>query len=344
MVIKSKGICFLLLLGILLPGIHPAQAQYSVARMRQARIMLDYRGQPASKIKDSSSYSFSSHELGLNAFVPVYSRMAALETTGEYTMMGAFITPGLRVNNVDIGYIYDSRVLVNASLGAGMYYARRKGVLLATVQAQVNEDEFTISDAVPRYSGLFLYAHRSNAYFSYHLGMTYTYLYGDLGSNGFLFPVIGARFKTGNRSQLSITLPLFATYTKWFNSKLRLTASLKPNGGINRYENRFSLPTTDRTLMLRRRSFVAGADLYYQWSSSVTVGAGAGLVFGRKLFFTDQQNTQVYEKDMVKAGLQLALKVIWRPWQNTLRNKQKVQNDPAADPADEGTDVDMFGF
>jgi hypothetical protein len=156
--------------------------------------------------------------------------------------------------------------------------------------------------------------------------------------------VLGARFKTGGRSQLSVTLPFHIAYTQRFSSKLSLTASLKPSGGINRYENRLSFATTDQTLVLRRRAFVASADLYYRFAESITIGAGAGIMVGRKLLFTDASRDQVYANNNVAAGMQFALKVIWRPWQQTLRNRENQEPPTTGDGPDDSMDVDMFGF
>jgi hypothetical protein len=311
-------------------------------RFQTTQLAFDIKLQPSKAIKDSSGYSFTSQEYGASVFIPVFSKTYNIPEQDEPPKrFGIFLSPNVRINHVTINYLYDSRLLIHAGLGAGAYFRfKQKHTLSASVQSQVNEDEFTIYAPSLRYSGLVLYSHRSSKKFTYYLGATYTYLLGGIDNTGDLLPVIGTRFKMGEKSNIMVILPFSISYNKRAE-KFRLNISFKPNGGVNRYENRLSFPTNNSELLLRRRSFVFAIGGYYKATSNLSIGAELGVLFARKLFFSSEDKTSLYTQNTIANGGQFTLKAIWRPWQNTLRNKAKQQQENGADDL---IDPDLFIF
>ena len=308
-------------------------------RMQFTQLSIDYKTLPTRSIKQpDSNYKYTSHEFGMNAFVPVYSKQ--FEHAEQKNNLGIFVTPTLRFSNFNLSYL-PSRIFINAGFGLGTYYHfKQKNTLTTLLQAQVNEDEFTINNALLRYGGILVYTRKSSERFSYYLGATYTYVFGD----GYLLPIIGARFKMGKTSQLMIALPYHINFTHRFNSTLRLSVSLKPNGGINRYQNRYAFNTNDEVLMMRRRSLVLGTSLYYQLKNNLLLGGELAAVFAHKVIFTTQDNSQIFVTNTIANGLQLNLRLIWRPWQNTIRNKEKMAKQKAFEYPDDLNDTDILGF
>jgi hypothetical protein len=313
---------------------------YAGSLLQSPQLVFDCKIQPSKSIKDSAGYSYSSQEYGFNAIIPVFSKKYAFDDPVNQKRIGVFLTPILRVNNTAISYLYDSRILINTGLGIGAYYSfKQKHTVTGFLMPQVNEDEFSISDPVIRYSGALVYAHKSSNTFSYFLGVTYTYLLGGV-DNSYTFPVIGARFKTGERSNLNIMLPFTVNYSARFN-KWKVIASLKPNGGINRYTNRSGFSGDASEIILHKRSFVLGTGAYYHLSANFSMGAELGIIFGRKLAFTNENKSVTYIENTIANGGQLTVKAIWRPWQNTLRNKKKQ---PTEAPDNTIGENDLFIF
>lgn len=308
-------------------------------RMQFTQLSIDYKALPTRSVKQpDSNYKYASHEFGMSAFVPVYAKQ--FEHAEQKNNLGIFVTPTLRFSNFNLSYL-PSRIFINAGCGVGTYYHfKQKNTLTAILQAQVNEDEFTINNVVLRYGGMLVYNHKSSERFSYYLGTTYTYIFGD----GYLLPVIGGRFKMGKTSQLMVALPYHINFTHRFNSKLRLSVSLKPNGGINRYQNRYNFNTNDEVLMMRRRSLVFGTSLYYQLKNNILIGGELAAVLAQKVTFTTQDNSQTFVSNSIANGLQLSLRLIWRPWQNTLRNKEKMAKQKASEYPDDLNDTDILGL
>lgn len=302
--------------------------------------MFDYRAQPQRNIKDSSGYNYASHELGFHVMVPLYHKKITRPDSDEQNHLGLFLTPGVRFNKIDISYLR-SRIFMNVGAGFGGYYHfKKKHTITAMIQGQINEDEFTINDPQPRFAGLLLYNQKVSNKFSYRAGLAYSYLFGNVDGTGYLFPVLGGKIKTGERSQLNITLPFNLSFVHFMKNKMRLHISLKPNGGVNRYKNRYAFATNDEVIILRRRSYLFLTGISYPAKNNLSLGADIGIVMARKITFTNESNSVTFEHNNIAGGLQFNLKLTWRPWQNALRNKEKENTSEDYDDID----TDILGF
>jgi hypothetical protein len=96
--------------------------------------------------------------------------------------------------------------------------------------------------------------------------------------------------------------------------------------------------------MLRRRSFMLGTGFYYAMNSNLSTGIHLASVFGQRIYFTNAAYSTIYQQNTVANSFQYGIRIIWKPWQNRLRNKQKAVSDIPYTDQDSTDDLDLLGF
>ncbi|MEI6507983.1 MAG: DUF6268 family outer membrane beta-barrel protein [Bacteroidota bacterium] len=343
----TKSVSLILILSFCVFIFHPSSAQIFYQKaLQQTRFSFSLTSQPSHTItSDSLNRTFSSKSFCAGFYIPVYAKKIEKTEQGLSNFFCAFITPNIKLTNINIGYLYDSRVLINGRIGFGaLYQFKQKNTLAATTNLQLNEDELTTNNPVINYAGLFLYTRRCSSKFSYYVGAAYTYLFGYYGNNGLLLPILGARFNFHNKSFLTITLPYNINYLHIINNKLMYSVAMYPYGGINRYRNRSYSTNYNDAIMFRSSSLVLGSTLYFRLKNNLTLGTEVGIVGGQKFMFTNDKNSITYQKDEVKNGLLFSVKFIWRPMQNSLRAKEKLIHISDEESIPDLNDDSLLGF
>jgi len=279
----------------------------------------------------------------MRTFIPVYSKTFTSGVKKNEHTFGIFLVPDLQLTDLQLSSISFSRILINASLGSGIYYHfKHKNTLTTLFNVHLNEDEFTVNNPQLNYSGLLLYSHQINPGFSYFLGTAYSFLYGDIGKNGFLFPVIGSRIRITSNSSLLINFPFTLNYISKLTQRTFFSVYVKPNGGINRVVNRMNIQGADEIVLLRRRSFISSCSFNFKATNNFIFSADAGYIFGQKYLFTNADNLNLYEIIYPVNTFQFGIHLIWKPWQNKLRNK--LNNTETDNMFDFPDDLNILGF
>jgi hypothetical protein len=243
------------------------------------------------KFNDSTSdskYNFRNSKFVIGYKHSLYSNFTQKDGMLKFNQIS--LSPALQIGKVNFENDNLNRTLVNLKLGlSGIFHTSTKNTFLVTVNAFANEDEYTLPEASFRYSGMFMYIRKVNPKFLYRAGFTFTYLFGE----PLALPIVGFKYKTSEKSMLNITLPFVINWRKQTKvQKLFYGFTLRPNGGINRYQNKLSIDTTNVTLMLRQRTYQFLGDIRIVNKTNMMLFQ-AGFVGNQKVMFTNENNNTV---------------------------------------------------
>lgn len=292
---------------------------------RFGQVYMETTLQNKQNISDVPGSTYRLSGLSFGMMLPVYSKtFAQRNDTIPPARLAFTIHPSLSYSLVHISHLNQERVLLNPQVTISSYYLfKRKNMVFVNVRGVLNEDEFTVDNPEPRYAFSALYSRKVSPKFSYFTGAAYSYVFGE----GQLFPLLGARFGWGKSSRVNIVLPLQATYRTQLTSRLRLSVYVRPQGGMNRYENRLTVAdSTVKTLVLRRRSAALGTAFTYKLKNNLALVVDPSFLLAQKISFTDEARSQTFMDATLSRGFQLRLMLIWRPWQNSLRNRQQPES------------------
>lgn len=326
----TKTCLFVLLLTCWGTAVFAQRQQMQPSRF--ASFYIESSLQPRQNITDSPGYTYALNRLSLGMVLPLFSKtIAPAHDSLLPNRIGVSLNPSLGYARMRISYFPQERLLLNHQVTLSSYYFfRQKNAFTLNLRALYNEDEFTISNPVLRYNFSLMYTRKVNPRFSYYAGAGYSYIFGE----GLFLPLLGARFSWGRSSRLNMVLPLQVTYRTRIASKTMLSLYARPQGGINRFENRLNIQDSlQKIVMLRRRSFALGASFAWLVTNNVSIVVDPALLFGQRIAFTSdgEQKGATYIDQKVHRGLQLQVKLIWRPWQGTIRNQKRMKNEPADD-------------
>ncbi|MES2779608.1 MAG: DUF6268 family outer membrane beta-barrel protein [Bacteroidota bacterium] len=315
----------LLFSSILMVCAYVGMAQMQPPRLGQ--VYLETYTQNRQRITDVPGETYRVSGMSFGMMLPVYSKTFGQRSdTLPPSRLVFTIHPSVSYGLLKISYLNQERVLMNPQLTIGSYYTfKQKNMLGINLRAMLNEDEFTIDNPKPRYAFSALYSRRVTPMFSYYGGLAYSYVFGE----GQLLPLFGARFSFGKRARLNIVLPLQITYRTPLSNKLRLMVYVRPQGGINRFENRLTISDSlQKVLVFRRRSVLVGASFSFRIKNNLAVVVDPSFLFAQKISFTEDEGAgaQKFIDNDLSRGFQLRLMLVWRPWQNTLRNQQHPEN------------------
>ncbi len=243
------------------------------------------------KFNDSiteSKYNFSNNKFVLAYKHSLYSNFSQKNGDTKYSQIN--VLPALQIGKVNFGNDNLNRTLINLKLGlSGVFKTSIKNTFLFTANIFANEDEYTLPDASFRYSGMALYIRKVNQKFSYRTGIAFTYLFGE----PLVLPILGFKYKTSEKSMLNVMLPFVINWRKQTKiQKLFYGFTLRPNGGINRYQNKLSVDTTNVTLILRQRTYQVLGDLRLVNKTNMILFQ-AGVIGNQKVLFTNENNNTI---------------------------------------------------
>jgi len=256
-------------------------------------LTVSLNSQSISKLKfndsiNDSEYNFRNTKFLIGYKHSLYSSFIQKEGVLKFSQIN--VLPSLQIGKVNFGHENLNRTLVNLKIGLyGLFHTSAKNTFLVVANAFANEDEYTLPDATFRFSGMIMYMRKVNTKFSYRTGVTFTYLFGE----SLFLPILGFKYKTSEKSMLNVTLPFVINWKKQTKvQKLFYGFTFKPNGGINHYQNKLSVDTTNVTLTLRQRNYQFLGDIRMVNKTNMIVFQ-AGFVGNQKVFFTNENNNSI---------------------------------------------------
>lgn len=234
-------------------------------------------------LKDATG-NFSQNEYNIGFDIPVYTHVFKNKTDKPAFYSFSF----LNNNSIlipEIDFLNKTNTLFNLSIGIrGVYFTGNKNLWLSKISLNLFEDEYSIADPNPRFSGVFLFDRIVNKDFSYHLGIANKYSFGLVS----ILPVAGIKYNFTNKWKLMISLPFYCGIHYKANDKLLLSAKFNTSGAISYYSNRSMLFGQTQNLMLFRKksnSFTLNGS--YKLNNNLYITAGIGREGNRKIFFSD---------------------------------------------------------
>lgn len=251
------------------------------------------------------------------------------------------ISPSLQISNATFGKENLNRTLVNFRLGLnGLFIASNKNSILINANIFANEDEYTFQDALYRYSSILIFNRKVSDKFSYRLGATFTYLFGE----PFFLPILGFKVKTSQKSTLNVTLPLGINWRKQSKiDRIQYGFSLRPNGGINRYQNKLSVDTSNTILILRRRAFQFTTDLRIVNKTNLLLFQ-LGFNTNPRVVFTNQGSNMPVNNFSFNGSNNLYANITFLWFINKKNKKEKRNNDYNSITEDDVIDNSWLDF
>lgn len=256
-------------------------------------LTISLNSQSISKLKfndslNDSKYNFRNTKFLIGYKHSLYSSFTQKEGVIKYSQIN--VLPSLQIGKVNFGHENLNRTLINLKIGlSGLFHTSAKNTFLLAANVFANEDDYTLPDATFRYSGMMLYIRKVNPKFSYRTGLTFTYLFGE----PLFLPILGFKYKTSEKSMLNVTLPFVINWKKQTKvQKLFYGFTFKPNGGINHYQNKLSVDTTNVTLTLRQRNYQFLGDIRMVNKTNMVLFQ-VGFIGNQKVFFTNENNNSI---------------------------------------------------
>ncbi len=291
------------------------------------------------KGNDSAINNFRFSNISVAYKYGIYSTSSYTNSNLKLTHIS--LSPSIRIGNANFFKNNLNRVLVNFRLGLnGLFITSNKNSFLVNTTVFANEDEYTFQDALMRYSGIFIFNRKVNQKFSYKVGTTFTYIFGE----PLLLPILGFSLKTSPSSKLNVVLPLNINWRK--NSKINKFSygfSLGANGGINRYQNKLSVDTTNTILILRRRSLQFISDLRIK-NKNNTIIFQLGFNANQKVSFTNQNDNAVVNNFVFNGSNSLYANITFLWFLKPKSNREKNENDYNTITEDEVIDNSWLDF
>jgi hypothetical protein len=246
-------------------------------------VKTNYKSIPEQSLKDTiGNYSSTEYEFGFS--LPVFTKqfINKLNKSGFYSI--SFDNNNTFIFN-DIDFLKKSNILFNINLGIkGIYFTGNKNVWIAKISSNLFEDEYSISNPTPRFSGILLYNRIVNHDFSYHFGLAYRYSFGTASA----LPVAGLKYEFANNWKLNFSLPFTGSVLFKANDKLFFLTKLRASGAISYYTNNDNLfGLTQEKLMFRKKSNTLSIDALYKLNSFIYIKGSIGREGSRKIYFSD---------------------------------------------------------
>ncbi len=227
---------------------------------------------------------FNSNEFSLGFNLPVYNHYYK-NKVGKTAFYGFTFQNNNSIIFNHIGFLAANNDLYNISFGLrAMYFTGNKNIWLTKISSNFFEDEYSISNPKPRFSGVFLFNRMVNRSFNYHLGLSYKYSFGYAA----ILPVAGLKYQFADKWKLIVFLPFHISTQYKVNDKLWINARFNASGAISYYTNKNNLfGQTKAEMLFRKRANVFAIDAKYRLNSNMILNASIGREGNRVIYFSD---------------------------------------------------------
>lgn len=188
------------------------------------------------------------------------------------------------------------RMLYAGKLGVtGVFISQARNRYILSLGSSFAEDEDSISNLQPRFSGLGIGSYRISKPVSLLYGGVFGYSYGK----GLALPLVGAEWKISDKWSFTGIVPfsLKATYKPTEVLKIRMLAGIAGNN--YRFQNSDELlsVTKDNDLRLKTVGARISAQAEYEISNNLTIQGELGFQGKKKISFLDESDDEVLSVD-----------------------------------------------
>jgi hypothetical protein len=237
-------------------------------------------------ITNLNDEEFGRGTLFLNTNIPLGG--THLRPEGSIVGYQFFASAQFASSSTDITFLSRNPDLYNGGLRfTAVMLGKGLNMYVASIGASFAEDQDTIGDMKPRFSGLGLGTHKKSEKTTFVYGGAYTFTFG----RGRVLPLFGVMWKLNSRWSLSTVLPLTvrATYHPGPNGKFHML--LTPAGDEFRFSNEDPVEFSGKedTVFLRLTGIKLGAEWEYKASSHFGFAVQGGVIGARRLKFVESQ-------------------------------------------------------
>jgi hypothetical protein len=263
---------------------------------------------PKKSMTDSlGTYRYTALKLGFN--MPIYSKFSQNPKTGNSTLSHIFFSLDGKMSLPEISFVYPNHLFIDAGARlTAIYIDGNKNSWLGTFHTSMVEDNYTISSPGLRYTGAILYKRKKSDRFSYHIGVTYSYVFGQ----GFVLPLLGFQTPINKKTLLIANLPLSISILSRPDNKTAALFYIRAVGNEHKYSSTGFLPDSvvTETLKFRISSIQLGLTGKFNAGRHFLFTARTGFNFGTKLDMLDE-NTKLMSTGQVVSGF-LGVGVIYK--------------------------------
>ncbi|MBS1646793.1 MAG: hypothetical protein JST67_05590 [Bacteroidetes bacterium] len=168
-----------------------------------------------------------------------------------------------------------NHTLLKASVGLrSIYNTGKKLIWFLDITPFMSTDLSANCYTSYRWAGAFLVDYMVSPYFSFRVGVMRSFMYG----NRYHLPYVGLRFGRLDKTYLSIQFPRNITISVPAGKYLRLSAYIKPMGGVFNMANNDGLYTknNDKTILYGRYELITGLRVDATFNQHISIFASAG--------------------------------------------------------------------
>jgi hypothetical protein len=206
--------------------------------------------------KKIGTYKLSQFNIGFG--VPVVTKDFYNKDSTRISNIHFLLTGNYSSINIDFGGIRDHK-MIKTSLGfRGMYNNGKKSIFFAELSPFETRDKGYAFTRTTRLATTVLYDCVVNPRFSFRLGFTRSFLWG----NRFHLPYIGFRIGRLDKVNFSVQFPRSITFNVPVGKYIRTSLYTKPQGGVYSFANTDSVPVgnifDNKKLYFGRNEFLTG--------------------------------------------------------------------------------------
>jgi len=237
-------------------------------------------------ITDLTDEEFRRGTVFLNTNIPL--ARTHVDPDGSIIGYQFFASAQFASSSTEITFLSRDPELYNGGLRfTAVMLSRGLNMYVASVGAGFAEDQETIGDMKPRFSGLGLGTYRKGEKTTFIYGGVYTFTFG----RGRVLPLFGVLWKLNPSWSLGTVLPLSVRATYHPGEKGKLHLLLAPAGDEFRFSNEdpVEFPGEEDTVLLRLTGIKLGAEWEYKASSHFGFAVQGGVIGARRLKFVESQ-------------------------------------------------------
>ena len=239
-------------------------------------------------------FSYNYQEISVQGYFPVLQKNYLKNTNTAFNPNLALLATGsIAISKANFDFTNDTRrtnqiedikPFTRVSLGLrGIYFDGNKSIFMASFSPFISESGRSFRNIVPRFFASALYSRAVSEYFSYRIGVMFTYLY----DGGSILPLVGFRVGDYNKIYFNFQLPRDISLNFRISRSIWGGVFTRLNGGIYRFTT--DTPINDfrndvnTGIVLYRQELLSGLMLNYAVNSNLYFSLNMGISTNRRL-------------------------------------------------------------
>ncbi|MFN0049402.1 MAG: hypothetical protein ACKVOU_09785 [Cytophagales bacterium] len=231
----------------------------------------------------NEQFNYRFQEVSLSGYIPIFEKKyKPILKYPELPSLTLLFTGSIS-NSRSYFKFTDTKPVVRISAGLrALYYSGNKSIWMLSFAPFISEESTLYRNAVPRFFGSILYTRMVNEYFSYRLGISYSYLF----NGGTFLPILGIRVGDYQKVFLNIQIPRDISLYWTINSHWQTGIFSRLSGGIYRFkidENINNFRNIKGNAVLYRSDILTGFLVNYSPNPNLYFSVNTGVAHNRTI-------------------------------------------------------------